>query len=233
MRIGWLFCCSDRGISAREVQHVMALSSYQSAWNWLQKYRQAASVVESAPISNRSIVLVDCTFLLRAVASKTGPVKLLTIIEFDQSMENVLRLRFLVVQQPETSIAHDLAGDGCVAAIESMISENTSLLLPSDADDWAGCLHDSYNCLQASPAQTIYARECTGNLEQWLMDLYRGAIENKYLQGYIDEYTFRWNRRFYKDRLQMFDELTTALITPLSGSQRCQESSFDRQGYKS
>ena len=35
------------------------------------------------------------------------------------------------------------------------------------------------------------------NLKAWLHGTYHGRIEPKYLQAYLDEYTFRFNRRFW------------------------------------
>jgi hypothetical protein len=70
MRVASQFCFHDQGISARELQRLMKLSCYQTAWNWLQKMRRGAALAESTPC--RGTVLFDIIPLqISAVPKRT------------------------------------------------------------------------------------------------------------------------------------------------------------------
>jgi len=51
-------------------------------------------------------------------------------------------------------------------------------------------------------------------LKRWLLGVYQGAIQEKQLAYYLDEYTFRFNRRKSKSRgLLFYRLLEQAVIT--------------------
>lgn len=44
-------------------------------------------------------------------------------------------------------------------------------------------------------------------LKRWLLGTHQGAVSNKYLDYYLDEYTFRFNRRTARARGLLFYRL--------------------------
>jgi hypothetical protein len=56
-------------------------------------------------------------------------------------------------------------------------------------------------------------------LKRWLLGTYQGGIHLSYLDYYLDEYTFRFNRRTSRSRGKLFYRLVeqAAAIEPVSG----------------
>jgi Transposase zinc-ribbon domain/ISXO2-like transposase domain len=50
------------------------------------------------------------------------------------------------------------------------------------------------------------------NLKTWLLGTHHGRIEQKYLQAYLNEYTFRFNRRFWRG--PVFLRAPTFMVQP-------------------
>lgn len=52
-------------------------------------------------------------------------------------------------------------------------------------------------------------------LKRWLLGIHQGAVDPRYLQAYLDEYTFRFNRRTSRRRgLLFYRLLEQAVVTP-------------------
>jgi len=213
LRLCWLFCSSEQGISAREVQQVMALSSYQSSWNWLQKLRRATSIAEKDPC--QGTVLVDIVALMKAVSDKYGPVLAAIGVEVDREKNLPLRFRCRQLKTVRLSPASpQIIVEEAVQQVSQIVGDDALVLLPCDLRERFGKLVLANPCFSVGEKQMLIARECTASLEDWLFSLYRRAVDVRYLQGYMDEFTFRWNRRCCQDKMHLFDELVTALMTP-------------------
>jgi len=49
-------------------------------------------------------------------------------------------------------------------------------------------------------------------LKRWLLGTHQGAVRNKYLDYYLDEYTFRFNRRSSQARGLLFYQLVQQAV---------------------
>ena len=49
-------------------------------------------------------------------------------------------------------------------------------------------------------------------LKRWLMGTHQGAVSHKYLDYYLDEFTFRFNRRRSKSRGKLFFRLAQQAV---------------------
>ena len=47
----------------------------------------------------------------------------------------------------------------------------------------------------------------------WLNTVYRGSIDPRHLQGYLDEFCFRYNTASWPDQLAVLDHLLTGLVS--------------------
>ena len=58
-------------------------------------------------------------------------------------------------------------------------------------------------------------------LKRWLMGTHQGAVSHKHLDYYLDEYTFRFNRRKSKSRGKLFFRLAqqAVAVDPVTRSQ--------------
>lgn len=219
MRISWLFCGS-KGISAREVQKLMVISNYQSCWDWLRKLRLAVSVIESKLC--RGTVVVDCLPFDSVFTTRTRNFLLLVAQELDRQLTGCRRLRCVLTEAPVIDESSPFSG-----LIASTVSANASLLLGPGFTHFANSTNwknkgSAITGIRLSAGDPLIqsGRDSVAELEAWLVRLYRRAVEPKYLQGYIDEFTFRWNRRDSMSQMLLFDELTTSLISPRSDRPR-------------
>ena len=57
-------------------------------------------------------------------------------------------------------------------------------------------------------------------LKRWLLGIHQGAVSGKHLQYYLDEYTFRFNRRTSRSRGMLFYRLMQQAVATPSATYR-------------
>jgi hypothetical protein len=53
-------------------------------------------------------------------------------------------------------------------------------------------------------------------LKRWLLGIHQGAVSGKHLEYYLDEYTFRFNRRTSRSRGMLFYRLMQQAVATAS-----------------
>lgn len=204
MRVASQFCFHEQGISARELQRLMELSCYQTAWSWLQKIRHGAALAESAPC--RDTVLFDVIPLRISAAGEKKTRQVAMALEMEHAKAESIRLRLAVLENntPEQ----------VTAAIESLVQQDTMLLLPDHFRMQVGTLDERYQLAAPTAEQLTQGQILLQETSAWLDRLYCGAIDSCYLQSYLDEFCFRHNTVSWPDRLAVLDHLLSGLITP-------------------
>lgn len=204
MRVASQFCFHEQGISARELQRLMELSCYQTAWSWLQKIRHGAALAESAPC--RDTVLFDVIPLQISAAGEKKIRQVAMALEMEHAKAESIRLRLAVLENntPEQ----------VTTAIESLVQQGTMLLLTDHFRMQAGALDERYQLTAPTAEQLTRGQLLLRETSGWLDRLYCGAIDSCYLQSYLDEFCFRHNTVSWPDRLAVLDHLLSGLITP-------------------
>jgi len=205
MRVAWQFCSHFDGISARELQRIMELSCYQTAWSWLKKIRRGAALAESAPC--RDIVLFDMlTLPLKTFPEEAGAV-IGMALELSRSATSRVRFAVLDTNSPAA----------ITTAVDNIVDKNATLLIRDR--QWL-----SLDCRIASDLQGQPTREQLDRGDfvmqktvSWLNTVYRRAINPSYLQGYLDEFCFRQNTADWPDHLTILDHLLTGLMSTAGG----------------
>jgi len=209
LQVAWLFCSRNQGLSARELQRLMGLTCYQTAWNWLQKLRLAAALAESAGC--RGQVLFDVVGLSAAAGGRLVSREIAIALELNARKADSARVRFQVLQ---SRTPPDLA-----AAISSLVMKNSSLHL-GDGDarraEYAG-LAGAFHLEKAAAEQRQKGRKVVQHAETWLQRVFHRAVDAAYLQTYLDEFSFHWNTAFWPDRQEVLDHLVTALLSSDGG----------------
>lgn len=203
MRIAWQFCFQDQGISAKEVQRLMRLSSYQTAWSWLQKIRHGAALAESALVCGS--VLFDCALLPIPTSAEHIAADVGMALELNPRKEGEGRVRFalLAARSPE-SISE---------AINCLVRENTILLLSNPEWPCRNWLQKRYRQEKANREQLERGQLLVQQTLHWLKSVYRGAIDTTYLETYLAEFSFRYNTASWPDRMAVLDHLLTGLLS--------------------
>ena len=208
----YLVTSSKGGISAMELKRQMGFGSYQTAWSWLHKIRKAMVRPERPPLSQR--VEADETYVGgprpgtpgRGAAGKTRVAGAVETGRGQARGRRLGRLRLAVV--PDVS-AKSLEGflAGAVARPASVATDGWSGyagLAP------AGWRHEPLN-LNASWGDAALRLPAIhlvfGLAKRWLLGTHHGAVSSKHLPAYLDEFTFRFNRRTAKSISHRFARL--------------------------
>lgn len=181
------------GLSALQLQRQLGLRRYETAWAMLQKLRRAMRRPQRDPLRDR--VEVDETYLGHQDGLRGGRQlgdRALIVVAVEVRGRRAGRVRLQVV--PDAS-ASSLAG-----FIQAHV-EPGSLVI---TDGWpsytplAGLGYRHRPKVQGRPerAEVIlpHVHRVIGNLKTWLRGTHHG-VDHKHLPAYLNEFTFRFNRR--------------------------------------
>jgi transposase-like protein len=217
-RAMWYVTSQKQGVSALGLQRVLGLGSYRTAWMWLHKLRCA--MVRPGRERLTGTVEVDETYLGGRRSGKTGrgaAGKTLVVVAAQERPEGIGRIRLRRVA--------DASAKSLTAAVEQMI-EPGSLVR---TDDWNGYVqlpHRGYLRDAIRQGGEVgenllpLANRVASLLKRWLLGTHHGAVRGSHLDYYLDEFTFRFNRRTSRSRGMLFFRLVqqAAMVPPVHGS---------------
>ena len=203
----WYVTNQKSGVSALRLQRVLGLGSYHTAWNWLHKLRRA--MVRPGRDRLAGVVEVDEIFIGGERPGKRGrgaEGKALVVIAAQEGDKGIGRIRMRRVA--------DAAGESLEPAVWEMVEPGSTVR----TDGWRG-----YNGLAELGYQHHVVRKnpdlgdnllplvnrVASLLKRWLLGTHQGAVQHSHLEYYLDEYTFRFNRRTSKSRGLLFYRLLT------------------------
>lgn len=193
------------GLSAKQLQRYLGTSSYKTAWYLLQRFRRAMVNASRAPLNGT--VEADETIIGgpahgmkgRGVTSAKNKSLVLGIVEVLSYKDSNGKKR-----KRAGRVRLQVAKKANAETISIFLDTNLSLGSRVRTDGWRGysetALLDYRHVakVQGSPQNAIrlapHIHRVFGNLKTWLNGTHHG-VEPKYLQGYLDEYVFRFNRR--------------------------------------
>jgi transposase-like protein len=188
------------GASALGLKRILALGSYRTAWIWLHKLRRA--MVRPGRDQLSGIVEVDETFIGGEKPGKRGRGAagkvLVGIAVEDKEDEGIGRIRL--------GILPNASADSLTGFVQDRVVGGSTIR----TDDWPG-----YNRLApagfrhavANKNELKLAHVVASLLKRWLLGTHQGAVSPEHLAYYLDEYTFRFNRRTSTHRGKLFMRL--------------------------
>lgn len=202
----WWVVGQKNGASAKGIQRMLELGSYQTAWAWLHKMRRA--MVRPGRDQLRGVVEMDETYVGGEKTGKRGRGALgkaiVAVAVEDKGDEGMGRIRLAVVP--------DASQKSLAAFVASTVEPGATIR----TDDWSG-----YDTLPAvgyphtvAPSHELkIAHRTIALLKCWLAGTHQGAVSHQHLGYYLDEFTFRFNRRRADHRgLLFFRFLQNAMI---------------------
>jgi len=207
----WLLCTQKTGVSARTLQRELHVG-YKTAWLILQKLRGA--MVRSDRSRLAKMVEADETYVGGDESGVTGRQlvgKALVAIAVELDGKKVGRIRLRHVP--------DASGKSLAGFIADCVETGAIV----HTDDWngyngvkaAGYVHsvtpvlgDEERALKYFPHVHLVA----SLLKRWLMATHQGAVQKQHLQGYLDEFAFRFNRRRSRHVGKIFHRLVEQLV---------------------
>jgi transposase-like protein len=191
----WRVTTQKHGGGAEGLQQVLGLKSYQSAWTWLHKTRRAMARSGREPLSGT--IEVDETYIGGAESGgKRGrgtENKALVVIAVELDGKRLGRVRMRAIEEA--------SGE----TLKAFIGENTSKGSKIITDGWPGHSkvdaegydHEMYT--RSGTKQTeetlLHVHLVVSLVKRWLLGARQEAAQAKHLQGYLEEYTFRFNRK--------------------------------------
>jgi transposase-like protein len=210
----WTVTSQKHGASALGLKRVLGLGSYQTAWTWLHKLRRAMVRSGRERLSGR--VEVDETYVggpERGTHGRETYKKAIVAVAVElREPKGYGRIRLKRVA--------DVSSAGLTPFVCGAVEPGSTV----HTDGWKG-----YNDL----AKHGYSREVTvlsdsgdpahvlmpgvhrvaSLLKRWLLGTHQGAVRNRHLDYYLDEYTFRFNRRTSRSRGLLFYRLAQQAAT--------------------
>ena len=208
----WFVTSQKNGVSALGLQRVLGLGSYETAWTWLHKLRRA--MVRPGRDCLGGAVEVDETYVGGPEKDKWGreiDSKAIVAVAAEESGQGIGRIRLRRVE--------DVSAASLLPFVQGAIAPGATV----HTDGWSG-----YAGLKAAgyrhrvsvisaardPAHEVMPRvhKVASLLKRWLLGTHQGGIQRQHLDYYLDEFTFRFNRRRSSARGLLFHRLAEQAV---------------------
>lgn len=208
----WFVTSQKHGASALGLRRVLGLGSYDTAWTWLHKLRRA--MVRPGRDQLTGEVEVDEKYVGGIGTKVRGRgAKRKTIVAIAAEVRGRGPGRIRMAKIP------DLSAPGLRGFVRDNVRRGAELR----TDAWSG-----YNGIEVmgykhivtnisdtgDPAHVVMPRvhRVASLLDRWWLGIHQGAIRPSHLDYYLDEFTFRFNRRTSKARGLLFYRLMEQAI---------------------
>jgi len=201
----YLISTSKKGLSAMELQRKLGFKSYRTAWTLLQKIRSAMASSQRFPLTKA--VEVDETYIGGRRPGKRG-----------RGAEDKTPVAVAVETTGQTmgraylSTLQDISTDSLKSFISTYVAPGvtvTSDAFPSYAFLDQDYVHVPVLSFNSETELLPKVHIVIANLKMWLRGTYN-CLPSKHLQKYLDEFIFRFNRRWKLENI--FDKLLERCI---------------------
>lgn len=203
----WYVVCQKQGVSALGLQGILGLGSYRIVWGWLHKLRTA--MVRPGRDLLSGTVEVDETLVGGERSGKRGRgaegKELVLVAVEDDDKNGIGRIRLKHIPNASSATLDE--------AVAELIAPGSTVR----TDGWRGYNglskkgynHVVINHSEQKPGEdaTPLVDRIASLLKRWLLGTHQGAQNFSHLHYYLDEYTFRFNRRTSRSRGQLFYRL--------------------------
>jgi transposase-like protein len=211
-RAMWYVTSQKNGASALGLQRVLDLKSYETAWTWLHKLRRAMIRPDRDRLSGW--VEVDETMIggeEEGVSGRHTLKKTWVVIAAQADGPGTGRIRMRVVKDCAAASLHPFIQD-CI--------EPGSVIHTDGWQGYSGLEEKGYRREIAKldtrkDASKLMPRvhRVASLVKRWLLGTHQGSVAYYYLPYYLDEFTFRFNRRKSKSRGKLFFRLMENMVS--------------------
>ena len=202
----WYVTSQKHGASALGVQRVLGLGSYQTAWAWLHKLRRA--MVRPGRDRLAGTIEVDETYWGAAeegmIGRRTEDKALIIVAAQEDGPRKIGRIRVRCIPTLTKATLHQFIADsiapGSVVRTDGLPAyrgmegyRHEPLVITGSGQTGSDLLPRIHLVVSL--------------IKRWLMGTHQGGISHRHLDYYLDEYTFRFNRRHSASRGKLFYRL--------------------------
>jgi len=209
----WWVTTQKNGASALGLQRVLGLQRYETAWTMMHKLRRAMVRPGRDLLTGR--VEVDECYVGGPEEDLRGRLNLekaLVVVAAQEDGPGIGRIRMRQIV------------DASAGSLMPFVQESVAPGSVIHTDGWLGYSPLERNGYEheitflkgkKKTASELMPRvhRVIALLKRWLMGTHQGAVSHKHLGYYLDEFTFRFNRRRSKSRGKLFFRLVQQAVT--------------------
>lgn len=208
-RAMWQVTSQKHGISALGLQRILGLRSYRTAWALLHKLRRA--MVRPGRERLSGVVEVDEAYWggeEEGVIGRKTVDKALISVAVEERGKGLGRVRLRRIPTTDRKVLHGFIAE----AVETGSTVRTDGL--HAYLDLSGYTHERQIQRRQPPGVHVLPRvhRVISLLKRWLLGTHQGAISHAYLDDYLNEFTFRFNRRSSQSRGKLFYRLAQQAV---------------------
>jgi transposase-like protein len=206
-RAAWWVTSQKNGVSAMGLQRVLGLKSYKTAWTLLHKFRCAMVRPGRDQLSGR--VEADEAFVggeEQGARGRQTESKALIAVAVEEDGRGIGRIRMRRIL------------DASAASLMPFVEESIEPGSVVHTDGWQGYLplkskgyqHEvTYLKGNSKSASELMPRVhlAIALLKRWLLGTHQGGVSLEHMDAYLNEFTFRFNRRKSRSRGKLFYRL--------------------------
>jgi len=205
----WYVTSQKNGASALGVQRILGLGSYKTAWALLHKLRRA--MVRPGRDRLHGSVEVDETYWgseEEGVAGRLTEDKALIAVAAEEDGKGIGRIRLRRIADTSRISLHGFIAES-IEPGSTVRTDGLSAYL-----GLTGYVHDRQVQRRQPEGEHLLPRvhRVVSLLKRWLLGTHQGAIGHGYLDYYLDEFTFRFNRRTSASRGKLFYRLAQQAV---------------------
>lgn len=209
----WWVTTQKNGASALGLQRVLGLKKYKTAWTMLHKLRRAMVRPGRDLLTGR--IEVDESYVggeEEGLPGRLNLKKALIVVAAQEDGPGIGRIRMRQII--------DASAESLVPFVRASVEPGSIV----HTDGWAGYFSLESNGYQhevtilkgkkKTPSELMpRVHRVISLLKRWLLGTHQGAVSQKHLDYYLDEFTFRFNRRRSKSRGKLFFRLAQQAVT--------------------
>jgi len=207
LEAAWHITTAKNGMSAKTIEQTLGIS-YRVAWTMLQRFRVAMVRTEREMLSGT--VEIDETLVggideggKRGRGSQKSIVVIAIELHHPKGYGRI-RMRFIP----------DASGDSLIGFIRDTVESGSSI----HTDGWSGYSeiesfgYEHQKTVVSSSTDQAHVsmpgvHRIAALLKRWILGTHQGSFSQEHLQAYLEEFTFRFNRRLSKSRGLVFRRL--------------------------
>ena len=194
----WWIATQKTGGSARGLQRLLGFGSYQTAWAWLHKLKRGMvrcgrdPLLGPVEVNDAFIGGEEVGIAGRQSATKARVVVAVEIKSSFRPVAGRVRLKHV----------HDFSAASLIPFVAENVVEGATVI----TDGWSGygplAAHGFLHEVRVARRRARSDQDTLPNVhrvislvKRWLLGTHHGAVRPKHIQYYLDEFTFRHNRR--------------------------------------
>ena len=209
----WWMVSQKNGCSAMNLKNAMNFKSYETAWTWLHKLRNVMVNPSRGKLNGE--VEVDETFLGGSESGVTGretESKILIVVAVEVKNKTMGRIRLQCIKDASAAELMPFIEEN-VEKGSTVITDGWSSYSTVANKGWMHVVHNISRSKQSASELLPHVHIVISLIKRWLLGTHQGSVFEKHMQSYLDEFTFRFNRRTSASRGRLFYRLMQLAVS--------------------